>query len=132
MSFNWRHFVELGDIFRRIDKNNPHYQAYCRTCISRIYYGTFITLRNYLRDIKGIIIPKVNVHHFVINVKLMASKNPIEKRIGLELDRLKAKRNDADYEDICHINEREMSCVYGYSQKILYLHDELLKKLKIT
>ena len=79
-------------------------KAKLRSSVSRAYYAAFCKARNHLRDIDGDQIlsvgpPKVNVHTYVRN-QLKNSPDKSRKKVGNDLNRLRLRRNKADYNDI--------------------------------
>jgi len=118
MSFDWRLYIKLADELINFKRKNLLAKSYWRSAISRAYYGTFCLSRNFLS--KRIIIPRKNVHWFVID-RYKRSSNQEEKKIGIELDRLKKDRIDADYKDRISINKNYALRSYGRSKRILRL-----------
>jgi uncharacterized protein (UPF0332 family) len=108
--FNWADYVNVAqDLLNSTISNNadPSAQAKLRSAISRAYYAAFCRARNYLRDIEGDPAlnspPKdgFNPHWYVID-NLKDRKNPQQQslvKVGSILDRLRTKRNNADYDD---------------------------------
>ena len=108
--FNWNDFNNLANSY--INQNNKVKQ---RTGISRYYYGTFCTMRDFLNENKIYLNKK--------SENTMNSKKPdvlsetskifrnhskfqdnIGKIISKELDKLRKMRNEADYDKLLQIH----------------------------
>jgi uncharacterized protein (UPF0332 family) len=79
-------------------------EALLRSAVSRAYYAAYHRACNYLEEIdhypsdQG---PQAHIrgsHNRVIDVFLLTAKNPEWKKIGKKLRKLKAIRQEADYE----------------------------------
>ena len=105
--FNWNDFNNLADSY--INQNNKAKQ---RTGISRYYYGTFCTMRDFLNENKIYLnkksentmnSKKSDVHSETSKIFRNHSKfqkDNIGKIISKELDKLRKMRNEADYDKI--------------------------------
>ncbi|MCK4418509.1 HEPN domain-containing protein [Candidatus Aerophobetes bacterium] len=119
MSFDWRLYIKLADELINLQRDKSLAESYWRSAISRAYYGVFCLSRNFLLS-KRITIPRKNVHWFVID-RYKRSFDQNKKKIGIELDRLKKDRIDADYKDRISINKNYALRSYGRSERILQL-----------
>lgn len=119
MSFDWRLYIKLADELINLQRDKSLAESYWRSAISRAYYGVFCLSRNFLLS-KRITIPRKNVHRFVID-RYKRSFDQNKKKIGIELDRLKKDRIDADYKDRISINKNYALRSYGRSERILQL-----------
>lgn len=107
MTFDWSGYFDLARELAVINTNDSAktVEAKLRSSISRAYYAAFCLARNYLRDDLGYReLSKseesdVNVHWFVIN-KLLGSRDKKMREIGLDLKKLREKRNIVDYDDV--------------------------------
>lgn len=107
MSFNWSEYLQLARQLAGKATISANREARLRSAISRAYYAVFIQARNHLRDREGLIIPAKNTHRYVINV--FKSHSSIERQeIGKNLERLRVRRNQADYND-CFANLPKMT-----------------------
>lgn len=123
MSFDWRLYIKLADELINFHRTKSLAESYWRSAISRAYYGVFCLSRNFLIS-KGIRIPRKNVHRFVIE-KYKNSPDQVEKKIGVELDRLRKDRVDADYDDRKSINNSYATRSYGRSTRIQQLLENI-------
>ena len=99
MTFDWSEYLKLAQELAGDAANSPNEEAKLRSSVSRAYYAAFCKARNHLRDIDGNQIPpKVNVHTYVRN-QFKNSSDKSRKKIGNDLNRLRLRRNKADYED---------------------------------
>ena len=89
-----------------------------RSGISRAYYGVFCIARD-KKELKNYRGP--NTHWHVIN-QYQNSNNPKEKRIGKNLDNLRKRRNDADYDEDIAIDSQS-------AQRVLLKANNILKAL---
>lgn len=92
MSFNWLLYLEVADKLTVLPDRGLE-EAYLRSAVSRYYYGVFCRSREILEN-KGYVFPKRNVHQKVID----ALKSE-EASAGVNLDRLRRERNQADYDE---------------------------------
>jgi len=123
MSFDWRLYIKLADELINFHRTKCLAESYWRSAISRAYYGVFCLSRNFLIS-KGIRIPRKNVHRFVIE-KYKNSPDQVEKKIGVELDRLRKDRADADYDDRKSINNSYATRSHGRSTRIQQLLENI-------
>ncbi len=123
MSFDWRLYIKLADELINFHRTKSLAESYWRSAISRAYYGVFCLSRNFLIS-KGIRIPRKNVHRFVIE-KYKNSLDQVEKKIGVQLDRLRKDRVDADYDDRKGINNSYATRSYGRSTRIQQLLENI-------
>lgn len=100
---------------------------YYRTAVSRAYYGAFCNARNYLRDFKGLEIPKESVHKWV-REEFNNARTPEEKKISEKLKQLLYHRKKADYDDRAIMQERIVEFCSRMAREVV----QLLNKLKET
>lgn len=131
--FEWCEFNNLADSY--INQSN---EAKQRTGVSRYYYGTFCTTRDFLNenDIflnekskKTMHSKKSDVHgetSKIFRKHERFRKNNIGKTISKELDKLRKMRNDADYNKITSDSLNKMMLKSKIkSERVLQLLDEL-------
>ena len=125
--FEWTLYLDLAKEFLVLtsleqELNTNIKEAYYRTVISRAYYATFCTARNYLRDTLNIRISKVDAHAFVIIEFKEQRKLKNSHNISNTLHSLRNYRNMADYDDICKIRlEHVAQHAVKESQRIIDL-----------
>lgn len=102
MSFDWSEYFSLAQELVGQSVNLPAGQeARSRAAISRAYYAAFCECRNYLWDSGDSEEERPRgskVHQFVKN-EFVSSSNVMRQSVGRNLDRLRIKRNQADYDD---------------------------------
>ena len=131
--FEWCEFNNLADSY--INQSN---EAKQRTGVSRYYYGTFCTTRDFLNenDIflnekskKTMHSKRSDVHgetSKIFRKHERFKKNNIGKTISKELDKLRKMRNDADYNKITSDSLNKMMLKSKIkSERVLQLLDEL-------
>lgn len=100
MSFDWTEYFSLA---QELTGQNPPFpsgqEAKSRAAISRAYYAAFCRSRNYLRDVEGIPISKGAAVHGQVKREFGNSQDNMRRSVGRNLDRLREKRNKADYDD---------------------------------
>ncbi|MGK7926998.1 MAG: HEPN domain-containing protein [Spirulina sp.] len=99
MSFNWLEYLQLAQQLSGNAKISASRESRLRSAISRAYYSVFIQARNYLRDREGLAIPLKNSHRYIIQT-FKTHANIDYREIGNNLERLRIRRNQADYDDI--------------------------------
>ena len=100
MKFDWEEYFNLAK-----DLAGTTEEAKLRSAVSRAYYSAFCLARNYLRDIEQD--PRlshnqtdINVHKYVADEFIHhKSKSKTMIEIGNDLNRLRPRRNKADYEE---------------------------------
>ncbi len=125
MPFDWTRYIRLAEILKRDADSLADRESCLRSAISRAYYGAFglaremavrggLTLTRSPRDHRNVI------EHF--RALEMGSQDPsqqaIYKKIALELDRLRAARNQADYDDRIPDLERRTSLALKRARRI--------------
>lgn len=131
--FDWREFNNLADSY--MEQTN---EAKQRTGVSRYYYGTFCTTRDFLNENniylnekskKTMQSKKSDVHgetSKIFRKHEKFKKNNIGKTISKELDKLRKMRNEADYDKITSDSlDNLMLKSKIKSERILELLDEV-------
>ena len=99
MSFNWSDFLALAEaLFSNPDMPGPD-EASLRSVTSRAYYAAFCSARNFARDYENLNLTQTAKDHQLVIRHFQKSQNPIHRKIGRNLRRLRDHRNKADYED---------------------------------
>lgn len=117
MSFNWRGFITLGELLLS-PKEEELQEAYWRTSISRLYYGVFGLINKNLK-LKGHKTPRDKSVHLYTIETLRKSDSEKERETGLHLDRLRRKRNIADYDGELYVDQTRVRNSHRYAQLIL-------------
>lgn len=100
MTFKWSDYLHLSEelLHRRCD--NIEDEALYRCIISRSYYSLLIQARNRLKE-QG---EEIYDTHREVPEVLRSRSNPKAKSIAADLDKLRAGRRKADYDDNFHGN----------------------------
>jgi len=102
--FNWQQYYVLARELLSLADDVSCKEALLRSIVSRAYYAAYHRACNYLEEIdqypsdQGSQGPIRGSHNRVIDVFLTTTKNPEWKKIGKKLRKLKAIRQEADYE----------------------------------
>ena len=121
MKFDWSEYFNLAKELAETSE-----EAKLRSAVSRAYYSAFCLARNYLRDIEQDPTLSrnktydINVHQYVADVFIhhkAKSKTMIE--IGNDLNRLRPRRNKADYEDIIFNLPKEVITALMLAENII-------------
>lgn len=99
MTFDWSEYLELAQELAGERASLASEEAKLRSSVSRAYYAAFCKARNHLRDIEGQPIPKGGKAHAYVRDQFKDSTDRSRKKIGNNLDRLRLRRNKADYDD---------------------------------
>lgn len=99
MSFDWSEYLELAQELAGEGASPTSEEAKLRSSVSRAYYAAFCKARNHLRDIERQTIPKGGKVHAYVRNQFKDSTDRPRKKIGNDLDRLRLRRNKADYDD---------------------------------
>jgi hypothetical protein len=92
--FDWRGYLDLADDLLSL---RPNDEAAQRSALSRAYHGAFGVARDYLLTSRGVAISSFNAHYHVWAAFAQAPRG-VEQRIAQEGNRLKRRRDLADYE----------------------------------
>lgn len=99
MSFSWKDYYILAGQLKQQAADSSQQEAYLRSAISRAYYASFCLARNYLRDSLGRkSTGTLDDHEFVKN-QFRNLPGQDNQAIAENLRRLRAYRNQADYDD---------------------------------
>jgi uncharacterized protein (UPF0332 family) len=91
--FNWNEYYLLAQELAQRQE-----EAALRSAISRAYYATYCLARNALVQ-KGFAIPRTNTHKWVWD-QFRNDPDAKLQKVGLDGDRLRRARNNADYDDL--------------------------------
>ena len=99
MNFDWAHYITLAEELEREAGKLADRDSCLRTAISRAYYGAFGLARRVAITQDDLTLTRgPQVHREVIS-HFRNSSHRIRRQIGLDLDRLRRVRNQADYDD---------------------------------
>lgn len=120
MKFDWTEYLNLAkELYGQRDSAASN-EAKLRSAVSRAYYSAFCKVRNYCRDVKrdNRLPNDARVHKYIIN-KFKQSENRRYRQIGINLDRLRADRNKADYHDVVQGLPSMVSTDLRRAQKVI-------------
>ena len=102
MNFDWIEYLNLAKELRgnHITSNQ---EAKMRSIISRAYYAVFCKSKEYLSKNKNIPIPESKESHEIVRKTFEMLSKKEEKHIATILQRLRQRRNMADYSLSFHI-----------------------------
>jgi uncharacterized protein (UPF0332 family) len=99
MSFHWGDYLTLADSLVNAPGTPGPQEAALRAAISRAYYAAFCSARNLARSRGEIAATGAVSDHELVAVHFRGSTDPMRRRIGADLGRLRKYRNNADYDD---------------------------------
>ncbi len=111
MAFNPVDYYYLADILYK-QANKPYTEASHRATISIAYYGAFLVARKK----SGITKSSRSVHQDVYNYFLQNNRT---SKIANNLNSLRTKRNDADYEMDKTMTSRDSGIALKWAEQIL-------------
>ncbi len=121
MKFDWSEYFNLAKELAETSE-----EAELRSAVSRAYYSAFCLARNYLRDIEQDPTLSrnktydINVHKYVADEFIHhKSKSKTMIEIGNDLNRLRPRRNKADYEDTIFNLQKEARTALMLAQNII-------------
>lgn len=122
-NYNWTDYIELSEKLLEKDIFPELVESAKRSAISRAYFGAFCLARNLLAEkgwlkVKNNIQDHKNVKNFFEN-----SSDKTKKKIGTKLDRLRKRRNEADYNNVFYK-------VDNYAQFCVKMAKEIQEELK--
>jgi uncharacterized protein (UPF0332 family) len=98
MTFDWSEYLKLARELAGKEGSSANEEARLRSSISRAYFAAYCVARKCLID-KGHGIPGGDKGHRYICDLLQESIFKEEKQAGVDLNRLRNRRNQADYDD---------------------------------
>jgi len=110
MTFDWSEYLKLACELAGKEGSSANEEARLRSSISRAYIAAYCVARKCLSD-KGHGIPGGPKGHRYICNFLQESIFDEEKQAGVDLNRLRIRRNNAGYDDFM----RNLSAVVGDS-----------------
>jgi uncharacterized protein (UPF0332 family) len=99
MSFDWHDYWRFANECHTNASAMVSEDAALRAAISRAYYSVFCRARNLVAKRGQIFTSGLGVHWDVI-MYFKNSSDVDEQKVGNNLDRLRRKRNQADYSDV--------------------------------
>jgi|SRR6476661_3847651 len=120
MKFDWKEYFKLAKELAETSE-----EAKLRSAVSRAYYSAFCLARNYLRDIKHDPTlsrnkTDINVHKHVADEFIHHKpKSQIMIEIGNDLNRLRPRRNKADYEEPISYSPKEAITALMLAENII-------------
>lgn len=125
MSFNWSEYLNLAEMLTGRTTIPSSQEAKLRSAVSRAYYAAFCQARNHLRDEEGHTIPPGGQAHPYVRDALRSSSDRARKQIGNDLDRLRRRRNQADYEDVFPALPAEADTALRLAAKVIFILSNL-------
>lgn len=119
MSFDWAEYFDLAQELAGQGLTPTSQEAKSRAAISRAYYAAFCKSRNYLRDVDNRPVPKSAQAHAYTRRVFDSSSDKTRKGLAKNLERLRIKRNTADYDDAIVNLSSETTFALGLAQKVL-------------
>ncbi len=132
MSFKWIEYFRFSDQIRSQIDSFSCEEACQRSVISRAYYSVFKLAETHMNDnAKSTEIPMAKTPHQKTIKYYKDHQDPKRSRIGLNLERLKFIREDADYHVQFEIGNAEKAMETGIKQATTILENlRMLKNFK--
>jgi uncharacterized protein (UPF0332 family) len=99
MTFDWYQYLVLAEYLYDNRDTFPDREACLRAAISKAYYATFCSARNYARDFDRLVLDETAQDHGSVKKHYIRAPDPKNRQVGNSLDRLRDSRNQADYSD---------------------------------
>lgn len=114
-------YLNLANKLVRAKSTTPQADEAChRAAVSRAYYAAYCLARNFARGRGYLLKDHATVKNYFKN-----SRQRKKKQIGVDLERLRADRNDADYKDILSNPSAIASVSIARANKILRILSSL-------
>lgn len=121
---NWENYIKISEIFLDKDLYPEFGNSLRRSAISRAYYGAFCLARNKAVEMKWININNSVQDHKTVKEYYIKHRDKDKNKIGLKLDRLRKKRNQADYRDtFYHVGRYAKTCVKNAKEIVINLNN---------
>lgn len=118
MSFDWTQYYELAKELTGRSGATASQEAKKRSAISRAYYSALLPARDKASSRSGDPIPGGGTHSWTIG-RLKSDPDPNAKKIGVDLERLKKRREKADYEDVISNLNSELTSALAEAGSLL-------------
>lgn len=129
MPFKWIEYLRFSG---QLTNNIGHFscpEACKRTAISRAYYSVFKLAENHMfKTAKSSDIPLGEPPHKRTIIYYKNHNDPKRKKIGVDIDRLKNIREDADYDEEFSTGDVDNALIEGINRATTILSE--LRKLK--
>ena len=125
MSFDWTEYLHLAQELAGQPTAPSSEEAQLRSSISRACYALFCKARNHLRDVEQHRIPPDNLAHHYVQTRFRNSRSKRRREIGRNLNRLRALRNQADYDDAVPALPALTKLVLRLASRSMFLLDNL-------
>ena len=97
--FDWSNYLTLAELLHRRAARLAGGEACLRSSISRAYYACFHSAGNFAEDHKELTLSHTGADHGAVIKHFREDPDPNRRKFGDSLDRLRAWRKQADYED---------------------------------
>lgn len=126
MRFDWSEYLNLANKLVRAKSTTPQADEAChRAAVSRAYYAAYCLARNLARGRGWVTLTGSAKDHATVKNYFKNSRQRKKKQIGVDLERLRADRNDADYKDILSNPSAIASVSIARANKILRILSSL-------
>ncbi len=99
MTFQWTDYLSLAEVLLNHRTTLAQEEACCRASISRAYYAVFCAARNFARDQEGLSLRHTGADHQRVQRHFQNGQTREHQQLQILLDRLRQRRNEADYVD---------------------------------
>lgn len=120
MSFDWDQYFELAQSLSGDDSADPSDEANKRSAISRAYYAVLIQAREKASERSGDNYPTDGRTHRWTIRKYKQDNSPNVKGIGEKINRLKKRRERADYDNVVPNLDKELSSALQEASSLLH------------
>jgi uncharacterized protein (UPF0332 family) len=99
MTFRWADYLSLAEALLTHRATFAQEEACCRASISRAYYAVFCAARNFARDRENLTLRRTGADHQIVQRHFQNRQTREHQQLHVLLNRLRQRRNDADYVD---------------------------------
>jgi hypothetical protein len=122
MRFDWSEYLNLANKLVGAKSTTPQADEAChRAAVSRAYYAAYCLTRNLARGRGWVTLTGAAIDHRNVKNHFKNSRQKNKKQIGVNLERLRADRNDADYKDVLRKPKAIASASISRANRILRL-----------
>lgn len=121
MVFDWSQYLVLAEALA----TQPDNEAALRSAVSRAYYAAFCSAREYLLNTNMLFGRRPRRPRLSHRAVWHTYQRDVDRRIGMDGNRLRELRNLVDYEDVVPDLENAVRSALSTSRRILASLDEL-------
>jgi uncharacterized protein (UPF0332 family) len=125
MTFQWADYLSLATALLTQQNTFAPEEARCRASISRAYYAVFCAARNYAAVQEGLSLTQSGTDHQAVWQHFQNGPSRTHRQLSELLERLRIRRNRADYDDVFPNVLKEAQFTILYARQAFHVLETL-------